>query len=963
MLRKSGFAALALCMILAVVCCAGLASAEDQPLHVQGDVYRTGDFLYRVLADGTAEITSYVGQQEVWEIPETIGGCRVSAIGERAFSNEGWIEFYTDDYPDYLREYIRRIRVPEGVTRIGAYAFEHCFTLVEVVLPESLEEIGEGAFDQCDALMRCELPARLRSLGAYAFRGCLSMSRFRLPDTLTEIGANPFAGCAGLQELAVSPEHPFLRCAEGMLFDAREMRLIGCTAKAWTLPEGIRVLGDCSLAAAPLTAFEIPASVEELGNRVFDGCKQLKALTIPATVRRIGDNPVSGCLWLEELHLSEGQSRFVVRDSALIDTQEARLITFLQPPLPPEPEMDKTDRPTSLPAYGGTVYAVRDWEYSWEETGEPEVQAQYRVPEGIAIIGGGAFYGARVREITLPDSVRELGDGAFENCEHLESCPLPAQITRLPDRLFSGCRALRALNIPAGTVSVGAYALYDTALEGIEMPASLTELGPYAFAHCSYQQAIDVVFSPALTRIPKGAFCGCGLRAMDLPEGVTEIGQEAFSRTQWLEKVHFPAGITAIADFCFYDCPFLDIELPPQLEYIGDMAFRVDDYQGGLMEAPIVIPDSVRLIGNQAFRNQSALTAVTLPAGLVRMGDAVFYCCYNLSEVKWPEGISRIPARTFMYSGLKQVDLPESLTWIGEDAFEGCPMTSVAFTGGDVYLAANPFENQKIVSLSVAPSCSRLRLEGNLLIDPVEQRVIAWLPLEAEKTCTVPEGIAVIGADAFQGIELEEIILPESLRRIESGAFYNCDAWLNLPDQLEWIGTDACIDLLLCRDGARLPSALRGLESGAIHSYYMQDAEIILPDSLEWLGIQAITIGSGKIVFPDHAVTVEGRPFYARGGLEIVLPENHPTLEMEDGNLYSREDHRLIAQLTDAPIREGTVEIAESALLDDGKTPIILPESVEMICVFGWEREWSGSYVTQVYAVPGSAADAYFRSY
>ena len=58
MLRKSGFAALALCVILAAVCCAGLASAEDQPLHVQGDVYRTGDFLYRVLADGTAEITS-----------------------------------------------------------------------------------------------------------------------------------------------------------------------------------------------------------------------------------------------------------------------------------------------------------------------------------------------------------------------------------------------------------------------------------------------------------------------------------------------------------------------------------------------------------------------------------------------------------------------------------------------------------------------------------------------------------------------------------------------------------------------------------------------------------------------------------------------------------------------------------------------------------------------------------------
>ena len=315
-----------LLIILTAALCLHAAAAEDLPLHVQGDVYRAGDFLYRVLEDGTAEITSYVGQQEAWEIPETLGGCRVSAIGERAFSNEGWIEFYTDDYPDYLREYIRRVRIPEGVTRIGAYAFEQCFTLVEVILPDSLEEIGEGAFDQCDALMRCELPGRLRSLGAYAFRGCLSMTRFRLPDTLAEIGANPFAACTGLQEVAVSPEHPFLRCVDGMLCDEREMRLIASTAKAWKegvrLPEGIRALGDCSFAAAPFEAYEIPAGVEEIGDWVFADCTQLKSLTIPASVQRIGDNPVAGCLWLESLQVSDQQSRFNVRDSALIDTKE-----------------------------------------------------------------------------------------------------------------------------------------------------------------------------------------------------------------------------------------------------------------------------------------------------------------------------------------------------------------------------------------------------------------------------------------------------------------------------------------------------------------------------------------------------------------------------------------------------------------------------------------------------------------
>lgn len=92
-----------------------------------GDVWRIGDYLYRVTEDHTAKLVEYVSEDEIRELPREIAGYKVTAIGERCFSNQGNISYYTDEYPDYHREYIRSNVIPEGVVSIGDYAFEDCF--------------------------------------------------------------------------------------------------------------------------------------------------------------------------------------------------------------------------------------------------------------------------------------------------------------------------------------------------------------------------------------------------------------------------------------------------------------------------------------------------------------------------------------------------------------------------------------------------------------------------------------------------------------------------------------------------------------------------------------------------------------------------------------------------------------------------------------------------------------------
>ncbi|MBR4459067.1 MAG: leucine-rich repeat protein [Clostridia bacterium] len=954
-----------LLLLLAAACCALADSPfDDESVHVSGDVYRVRDFLYRVLDNGTAEIVEYVGPDSVEEIPAVLAGYPVSAIGEKAFSNEGWIHFYTDEYPDYLRENIHRIHLPEGITRIGAYAFEQCFNLNEVTFPSTLTEIGEGAFDQCERLMCADLPDHLVHLGAYAFRGCHALTSARLPESLTDIGANPYADCWYLQRFEISPAHPFLRYADGFLTDTRDMRLIACTGEAAgetaVIPEGILIIGDSALAGAPFTSIRIPASVREIGRYAFADCIRLTELEIPETVTEIGDNPIRGCTELKALRIADGQRHFTVRGGALVDEREARLIACLIPvPLaeihkdPPE----DSGVPAEAEAYGLMIPMIgKAGSYWLEEPTDDQIPPLCTVPDGIEVIGDGAFYGAVVREIVLPESVRQVGCEAFAMCGYLKTCRLPDHLTRLPDRLFYGCERLESLSIPACAESIGAYALAGTALPEIVLPDSVKEIGPYVFADSADDVYVSVVLSEAITEIPKGAFRGCGISEIRLPQGITAIGEEAFARTRYLETFEMPAGMTSVAEFCFFDSAIRSIVFPPQLEYIGDQAFRVDDYHSGLLEDLGTLPDSLRYIGRYAFRNQSALAEVTLPGGILRMGEGVFHSA-GLERAILADGIRELPAWMFMYSRLEEVRLPDSLSRIGEGAFANCGISDIRLPGGELHFGGNPFVSMRAApDIHVGNAHPNLRLSGNLLIDESEHRLIACIPAEGETNCTVPEGIVSIGRSAFEDLKLTEIILPESLRLIEDYAFCRCYDLesIRLPDLVERIGAHAFEGCEFKE--IRLPPHLKEIGAYALSCPTIE--EIMIPESVERIGRGALA--AGKVTFPNSPVILEGCPFYDEH-VEIILPSDHPTLMLDGGSLYSADGRELFALLTDAPVRDGTEFIGDGAVRMRWKGMMILPASVRLIILDGWAIEY-GLYPQNIYAVPGSPSEGFFKS-
>ena len=128
-------------------------------------------------------------------------------------------------------------------------------------------------------------------------------------------------------------------------------------------------------------------------------------------------------------------------------------------------------------------------------------------------IGSNAFAYTKITTLDLPNTIRDLGIGAFNSCAQLSSANIPTGLTTVPQAMFSGCSSLASLVIPDG----------------------ITEIGQAAFSNCS------------------------SLTLVVIPEGVTTIGRSAFSDCSKLKEIVIPSTVTTIADFAFYDTTLMTV--------------------------------------------------------------------------------------------------------------------------------------------------------------------------------------------------------------------------------------------------------------------------------------------------------------------------------------------------------------------------------------------------------------------
>ena len=203
---------------------------------------------------------------------------------------------------------LTKAEIGTGVTSIGDYAFQRCFSLTSITIPSSVTSIGYYAFSGCSSLASIAIPSSVTSIGDYAFNGCSSLTSITIPTEVTSIGDSTIQYCYSLTSISLPSgltsirDNAFSGCSSlTSITIPSEVTSIGSYAfsncyslTSITIPSGVTSIGISTFnSCSSLTSVTISSGVTSIGNYAFNGCSSLTSVTIPSTVTSIGQNAFS----------------------------------------------------------------------------------------------------------------------------------------------------------------------------------------------------------------------------------------------------------------------------------------------------------------------------------------------------------------------------------------------------------------------------------------------------------------------------------------------------------------------------------------------------------------------------------------------------------------------------------------------------------------------------------------------
>ena len=257
------------------------------------------------------------------------------------------------------------------------------------------------------------------------------------------------------------------------------------------------------------------------------------------------------------------------------------------------------------------------------------------------------------------------------------------------------------------------------------------------------------------------------ITSVNIADGVTSIGGDAFFNFSSLESVTIPNSVTSIGASSFYDCSALkSVTIPNSVTSIGGSAF----YCCSSLTS-VTIPDSVTSIGGAAFAGCKKLESVTIPNSVTSIGGAAFYECSSLTSVTIPDSVTSIGDNTFYKcSKLKSVTIGKNVTSIGRSAFLSCSELK----------SVNIGENVTSIGESAFYKCSAL--ESVTIPDGVESiGAKSFYKCSALKSVTIGKNVTSIGESSFSDCSaLKSVTIPCSVKSFGSYVFDYC------PDTLKY---------------------------------------------------------------------------------------------------------------------------------------------------------------------------------
>ena len=678
------------------------------------------------------------------------------------------------------------------------------------------------------------------------------LTSFVIPDSVVAIGTEAF------QQMRL-PQHSSFIITKGLKYIGRD------------------ILGSYH----GILNLIIEEGIKEIDLSYILNCAPAVTLYLPSTLESIGDNGLGEVDNTEHIYLAEGNKHFCLDNGVLYNYDKTKLLRC------PVTKRGELIIPEGVTTIGANAFRLSGYKYAIDA--EPEPKLTVILPQSLTKIEAGAFRHTWIGSLQIPANVSEIEEGALENAIHLtikvspdneyfEVCnnllidkrskkvlyamsnkvEIPNGIMEIADHALGHLQSKRIV-IPEGVTRIGKDNLNLNKALKISLPSTLKDItrssfwgffgvphtievptgmgkefkeklydsGDYDISSYIQEKKNSVIYdSSDLLKISDDGKTVLGvydnsITAIVIPYGIEVIGDCAFNRCKLLRKIVLPQTVKRIERCAFCGCKYLrSIVLPSQLKKIEEFTFSDCEFL-----EKIVIPFGVEEIGDHAFADCSSLKSINIPGSVKTLDNYMSFCgCSDLKKIELEEGVETLGGVFWACPSVKTIILPKSLKSV-----YGYSFNFFSALQNVILPKKNPnlvlvdgilYTRDRKCLIRYFPN---FRKKETRFVIPKSVRRIdskAFYECKELEEIIIHDKVLTICNSAFEECKkLKRIVLPKKLKKLEQMTFWHCSSLSEvvMPSALEEIelGTFADCDSLY---HIHIPESVRKIDSAFCHA-------------------------------------------------------------------------------------------------------------------------------------------------